>query len=581
MPNPIHITPKKGSAKIQLIFIMQQYWGILFSLPDGSQKVPYFYVMKTRITRQELHRGIYVFSLVLLVCCLPLSRYVLSISQFLLFLNWLAEGRLREKTTIVRQTPALWIFMSVILVYLLGSLYSANLDGAVTKVKNVLPLVLIPLVVATSKPLSPRDVSRLFVFYSLAVTAAAIICIAGYLIDPSAVDRNFRKFSIFMPHIRFALLIILDILILLYLVIFKPYPVSRSRQATCVALALFLIVFLFVLRSFAGIIILFLCLMVFIIRTTMLKSSRRSAYVVITAIAAACFIAAFYVIHFYNRNFNPTDVDLANLEKKTVNGNAYEHNLDDRTMENGHFVNLYVCEPELRKEWNARSQLSYDSTDRKGQPVFTTLKRYLASRGLRKDSASLSLLGNNEIHAIEWGLANYAFSVKPGLYQRLYETLWEVHIWRVSGYVKWHSFGQRLVYYQTAGRIIRNNWLTGVGTGDVYSTMLEVTRKDHEVEARWKGEPHNQFTFLLMAFGIPGFAWIFFAWIYPVVVNRSTRYLLFNLFAVIVLVSMMVLDTIESYDNMVYFAFFYTLFAFGPGIPIKENLKAGKGDQVF
>jgi len=571
----IPITPKKGSAKIQFIFIMQQDWGILFSLPDGSQKVPYFYVMKTRIPRQEVHHGIYMFSLVLLVCCLPLSRYVLSISQFLLLLNWLTEGRLREKAVTLRQYPSLWIFMSVILVYLLGSLYSANLDGAITKVKNVLPLVLLPLVVATSKQLNPKDVSRLFLFYSLAVIAAAVICIANYLIDPSAADRNFRKFSIFMPHIRFALLIILDILILLYLVLFKPYPVSRSRQATYVAFAFFLIVFLFLLRSFAGIIILFLCLVVFIIRTTMLKSSRRTVYVVTTAIAVACFMAAIYIILFYTRNFSPAHVDLANLDKKTANGHAYEHNLDDRTMENGHYVNLYVCEPELRKEWNARSRISYDSTDLKGQPVFTTLKRYLTSRGLRKDSASLSTLGSDEIRAIEKGLANYAFSVRPGLYQRLYETLWEVHIWRVSGYVKWHSFGQRLVYYQSAGRIIRNNWLTGVGTGDVYSRMLEVTRKDHEVEARWKGEPHNQFTFLLMAFGIPGFAWILFAWIYPVVVNRSTRYLLFNLFAVIILVSMMVLDTIESYDNMVYFAFFYTLFVFGPRFPIKENLKAG------
>jgi len=528
--------------------------------------------MKTRIPREELHNGVYVFALALLVCCLPLSRFVLSISQFILAFNWLAEADFRQKAAILRRKPAVLVFISISLVYLAGTLHSDNIPAALVKVKNVLSLVLIPLVISTSRPLSPKHVSRLFFLYTLAVTAAALICIFSYLSDPAAADRNFRKLSLFIPHIRFALLIILAIFILLYQVFYRPFPIRRPLQAFFVAEAIFLAAFLFILRSFAGILIFFICSTLFVVQTSLLKGTKNMGRAIASAMLVLCFAAAFLVVFIYIKNFHPPLVDPARLDAITVNGNPYEHILSDKTMENGHLVNLYICEPELRKAWNARSLIKYDSLDLRGQPVFSTLKRYLTSKGLRKDSASLSQLENAEIQAIENGRANYLFRTRPGLYQRFYETLWEVHILRNTGYVKLHSFGQRIIYSQTAWEMIRKNSLTGVGTGDVYGLMLEITRKNqHDVEGRWKGEPHNQFAFFLMAFGIPAFIWIMFSWIYPVMVSRSYRYLLFNLFALTVLVSMLVLDTIESYDNVVFFAFFYSLFVFGSAYPIQEK----------
>ena len=528
--------------------------------------------MITRISREELHNGIYIFALAVMVCCLPLSRYVLSLSQFLLAFNWLAEAGFREKAAILRRKPAVLVFISISLIYLAGTLYSDNIPAALTKVKNTLPLVLIPLVISTSRPLSPKNVSRLFFLYTLAVSVAAIICILHYLLDPATADRNFRKLSLFIPHIRFALLIIMAIFILLYQVLLKPFPIRRPLQAAFVAEAIFLAAFLFMLRSFAGILIFFLCMSLFLVQASLIKGTKKSGYVAALVVVGLYFAAAFLVVFIYMKNFHPPSVDPARLDKITANGTRYEHDLTDKTMDNGHFVNLYICETELLTAWNARSEIKYDSTDRRGQPVASTIKRYLTSKGLRKDAASLKQLRDEEIQAIENGRANYFFRTKPGFYQRLYETLWEIHIWRNTGYVKQHSFGQRIIYIQTAWEIIRNNPLIGVGTGDVQGQMMQITRKNqHEVEGRWKGEPHNQFTFFLMAFGIPAFIWIMFSWIYPVIVGRSYRYLLFNQFALTVLISMMVLDTIESYDNMVFFAFFYSLFVFGSTYPIQKK----------
>ncbi len=55
-------------------------------------------------------------------------------------------------------------------------------------------------------------------------------------------------------------------------------------------------------------------------------------------------------------------------------------------------IDLYVCEPELKKEWNKISTISYESVDRRGQQVSLTIRRYLTSKGLRKDSAALARL---------------------------------------------------------------------------------------------------------------------------------------------------------------------------------------------
>jgi hypothetical protein len=272
------------------------------------------------------------------------------------------------------------------------------------------------------------------------------------------------------------------------------------------------------------------------------------------------------------KNFHAPAVDPASLETRTASGRKYENNFSDKILENGNYVNLYVCEPELRKGWETRSKISYDGLDYKGQRIQYTLRRYLTSKGLRKDSAALSQLATDEILAIEKGRANYLFRPRPGLYQRLYETLWEIHIWHRTGFVRYHSFGQRIAFLQTAREVIRKNFWTGVGTGDVYDVMLKTTGNNHEaIEQRWKGEPHNQYAFFLMAFGIFGFIWIMVSWIGPALVNRSYRYLLFNLFTATMLISMTVLDTIESYDNMVFFVFFYSLFVFNFADPQKKT----------
>jgi hypothetical protein len=356
---------------------------------------------------------------------------------------------------------------------------------------------------------------------------------------------------------------VMAIFILLYFSLYN-YFISTTREKILYSIsACILIAFLFFLRSFTGIIIFIILAMVFMINKAF-GSHRlyiRWALLFISIGSFSAFTA--FTIVIYTKNFTAAPIRLSTLEYFTVNGGRYSHDMQTGTLENGNYIDLYICEPELRSEWNKISRIPYDSADLKGQPISGTIKRYLTSMGMRKDSAALCRLNSNHIRSIEKGLANYKFNENPGIYQRMYETLWEIHILIKTGFVQHHSLGQRLAFLKIACYVFRNNEWIGVGTGDVYDAMLSLPKANMPaVDTLWEGKPHNQYVFFLLAFGIVGFIWIVLCLILPVIRSNTYRFLLFNVFTGIIMISMLTLDTLESYDNMVFFTFFYCLFVF-------------------
>jgi len=531
--------------------------------------------MKLTIPREDLHQKVYLFSLAILVCCLPLSRYLLSISQFLLLINWLLQGRFRQKVRLALNNPAILFFGSLFLIYCIGLLYTQNLATGLARVKNALPLLLLPLVMGTSKTLSAKEFRLLLLLFSSAVITAAMVCLVNYFITDAPVNGDFREVSIFMLHIRFSLMIVMSMFILLYFLFSKDIPCTISEKLLFLSGACFLAAFLLFLRSFTGIIIGMVLALVFLLNMTF-RSKRpliRHAFLFIIAGTLTGFFVL--TLSVYRQNFHAGPVHPDTLEIYTVNGNRYSHDILSGALENGHYIDLYVCETELKKEWNKISRIPYDSLDRKGQSISYTIRRYLTSKGYRKDSAALSKLDGSDIQRIEDGLANYTFRNNPGIYQRLYETLWELHILSRTGYMLQHSMGQRIAFLEASWPVLKENIWTGVGTGDVYDAMLHSAREKRlTVDPQWEGKPHNQFIFFILAFGMAGFLYLLFCFIYPVMANRAYRSLLFNLYAGIILISMLTLDTLESYDSMVFFAFFYCLFVFAADAQGKRKLTA-------
>lgn len=522
--------------------------------------------MKIPVSREDLHRKVYLSGLTLLVCCLPLSRYLLSISLFILLINWLAESRFRQKFKQIRQNPSALLFASIFLVYCAGLFHTQNLDPGWARVKNALPLLLLPLVLGTSQPLSGKQFRQLLLLFSMAVVTASLVCLVNYFSKGLNTNGNFREVSIFMLHIRFSLMIVMAVFIQLYYFQDNHAAGKVPEKMLLVTGACFLIAFLLFLRSFTGILVFMAMALVFILNRAIRNPDTRIRHIAFFLVAFA-FAGIFIVILLtYRHNFHARPIPTGTLEPFTINGNPYTHDTQTGVMENGHYIDIYICEPEMKKEWERISHTGYDGKDLKGQPVSYTLRRYLTSKGFRKDSAGISNLSHLDVQRIENGLANYKFRNDPGIYQRLYETLWELHILSRTGYVMQHSMGQRIAFLQASETLLKENLWTGVGTGDVYESMLRSAQdKKLVVDPRWEGKPHNQFLFFILAFGLPGFLYLLICLILPAMTNKTCRFLLFNIFAGIMLTSMLVLDTFESYDSMVFFAFFYCLFVFGSG----------------
>ncbi|MBN1144622.1 MAG: O-antigen ligase family protein [Bacteroidales bacterium] len=517
--------------------------------------------MKLNIPRQQLHRYAFLFGLAFLVSCLPLSKYLLSIAQFFLIANWLIEGNFRQKLHNFLQKPALLLFASLFLVYAFSLLYSQNLEAGFVKVKNVLPVLVLALIFGTSEPLSKVHTKWLLTLFSVAVSVASLVCITRYLTDAGQFQNNFRKISVFMNHVVFSMMINMAISVFLYFTFYNRYPVNRIWKPAYISAATALTAFLFFLGSVTGMVTFFFVALAFALNITRAKASVPLRNAIYTLSAIVLIIPVVWLFHTYQKNFNAEPPDPAHLEMFTPGGHPYTHDLSTGIQDNGHFSGIYICEPELQRQWNRISKIPYDQLDGRGQAIFGTVKRYLTSLGLRKDSIGLGMLTPYDIQKIEKGLANFKFESKPGIRQRIYETLWEIQVFLKSGYMQRHSLGQRFAFYKTAASVIRNHMLFGVGIGDMQDTMLEEARKTAlYVDPRWEGQPHNQYLSFLLAFGIVGFVWIFYSWIHASLFSGAFRNLLFNMFWLIMLITMLVGDPIHSYFSVMFFSFFGCLF---------------------
>ncbi len=513
--------------------------------------------MKVFHSRKHVHVFIFKFGLAALICCLPLSYYLMSIAQFLLALNWLVEGDYKRKLDLLRKNPAIFLFASLFLVYCTGFVHSENSMHALDRIKNALPVLLLPLVIGTSEKLSDKYIKTLFVLFGIAILCAAVINLVFYLRQLHTDIADPERMAVFMSPIIFSLLINMAIFIFVFLCVSKYHTYERILYAS---LALLLSVYLFLLGSLTGILI-FILLVLFSTTFVMIRARHHIAKIILMALfVLALAVLSFGIIKCYNNNFHTEPVQIDKLEIHTTNGNLYSHSYQVPTLENGNVVGIYICEHELRKEWNLVSSIPYDSMDRKNQQISHTIIRYMTSKGLRKDSAGVQKLTPEDIVSIENGNTNYRFNESTRLFKRLYETLWEVDIYRKTGYVQNHSFAQRLAFYKTAMGAVKKNIVFGVGTGDVRQTMMEYARKNNMLfQTVWEGQPHNQFVFFLLAFGIAGFAWIMFTWIFPIIIKKKYRDYLSSVFFIISFVSMLSVDMLEAYEGIVFFTIFYSL----------------------
>lgn len=277
------------------------------------------------------------------------------------------------------------------------------------------------------------------------------------------------------------------------------------------------------------------------------------------------FILSYILFSFYNvynNYFSKPQIDFSKLDKYSNSNNLYIHDTTNYPIENGNWIGLYICQIELEDSWNKVSELKFNGKDKKGQSLAYTLIRYLSSKNYRKDKIGIEKLNKNDILNIENGIANYnylqTFSFKP----RLLKLFWEINIYKQNHEINGHSLLQRIELWKTSIKIIKKHFWLGVGTGDIPNEFKEQLNKDNSNLKNSKLRSHNQFFSIFIGFGIFGFLLFIFAFYYPFLSYIKQFDYFCVIFLMIITISMLTEDTIETQAGVTLFAFFSTFYLF-------------------
>ncbi len=509
---------------------------------------------------EKYHRSIYIFSLIVLVIGLPLSKFLMSISQLIIMANWLLEGNFKQKIKTFWNNKAAVLFASVMVLHFIGLLYTSDFDYAFKDMRIKLPLLVLPLVVSTSKPLSQKlidTILKLFVAATIAGTLVSMLILCG-IIDRPLVDT--RSISIFISHIRFSLLICVAICISVYYV-FKETQV-RNRLIMG-ALVIWMLAFLIIMESLTGLIALFVVGLVLTVYYIVKSDKAFIKYGGLAALAGVFVFTITYVRGVASENGNKEKLDLSKLERYTSQGNEYDSDVKSTLTENGHLIWINYQKKELKEAWEKRSKIGFHDNDLKGNLLEFTLVRYLASKGQKKDGAAVDALSDTEIKAIERGVTNVNYQNISSLRGRIYETLWEIDVYKTTGNANGHSLTQRFEYWRTALGIIASHPLIGVGTGDVAKAFEEeYVRNNSSLAQQWRLRAHNQYLTFAVTFGIIGLTWFLFTLVYPFFNKVNRVNFLYVTFFIVATVSFFTEDTLETQAGVTFYAFLNTFFLF-------------------
>jgi hypothetical protein len=223
-----------------------------------------------------------------------------------------------------------------------------------------------------------------------------------------------------------------------------------------------------------------------------------------------------------------------------------------------------VCEEELKKSWEERSKFGYKQEDVNGFPISETLIRYLTSKGLTKDSVGMSKLLPEDIGYVEKGIANYIYTQRfLSLYPRIYQTIWELDVYFKTGNPNLKSVSKRIEFGKAALTIIQEHPFFGVGTGNWKQAFTDAYQKNNsQLQPEQYGSSHNQYLNYLVKFGILGFLWIIFAWVYPLFLKNKQHFYPVVMLLLILGIANFSDSNLEAHTGISFFVFFYSLLLF-------------------
>lgn len=505
---------------------------------------------------EKLHRNIFVFSACLLSFAMLLGNWPTNVAEALLVLNWLLEGNFKWKFAQMRNQKVLIAFVLIYPMHLFGLFYSQNFQAGFTDIQIKLPMLVIPAIFFTSKPLSKHEFNAILYSFLLGCFMNTAWCLAYNFLLQGA--EAVRKASRFMSHIRLGLFVDVALVICTWFVYNASKPVVKLLF---VVLLLYFVGVLFMLGLASGLVY-FVILLLGGFCILFFKQGLKVKLSLLLLSLLIIVVSINYVSHIVVQQLRPSNSVNNTLKKLTASGGTYLHFDTLGQKENGNYIYINIELRELMSEWNrVCPEDSFNYHQNYNIQRYEALLRYLASKGWNKDSVAVSRLSQNDILLIQKGVSNYQYPEWSFLHKRVYELVNEYDDFKNTRHINGNSLTMRFYFWKTALRVIKQNLVFGVGTGDVQDELNKVYAKDSGLlEKEWYKRPHNQFLSIAVAFGMIGFLVFIFGIVYPVWYLRKYFSPIFWPFLLIALLSFFTEDTLETMAGMSFYAILNAVF---------------------
>lgn len=480
-----------------------------------------------------------------------------SVPQLILLGNWLLEMDFKRKWNQVRFNKIFWALTGIFLIHVVGLFYTCNLGAGWDDVRTKIPLLFLPLVFFNNKPLSQKEF-HLFLYCFLAgcLVNTGWCLLYNFVLHKNEVGRNASRF---MSHIRLGLYLNMGIACCVYFISSAETVFKRFGFVLC---GLYLLTTMYALGLITGLVNFFI--LCFLVVCVILYLQKPIVKLISILLLTGAVLFIFNYVSEINDARLEVNTSVNNRPLMETPSRRYYTQFDTLgPKENGNYVLINIQTEELKKEWGLQFPQDSFSYPPNAHNLnrYEVLIRYLASRGLNKDSVGISKLTKEDKENIQKNIPNYQYAEWNFLHKRIYELVCEyddfVHNRNVNG----QSLTMRLYFWKAAAELAKENAVFGVGTGDVQQRLNETYIKTNSpLHQEWFKRPHNQFLTIMVALGIVGLFVFLFHIFYPLNRLKLSMPVLFWPFFVLAVISFLMEDTLETQAGLSFYAVFNSLF---------------------
>ena len=489
-----------------------------------------------------------------------------SMPQIILLGNWLLEMNFVAKWNRLKKNPYFWLVLSVFVMHVVGVFYSEDKKAAGDDLWIKMPLFFLPLIFFSSDPLNEKEWKGFLKGFVWGTALSLTWCLLySFVLHP---HEEVRKTSRFMSHIRLGLYVNLAVVTAVWLTLRAS---NVGQRLVWAAFVFYLVLCLFLLGLAGGLALLTL-LLAGALMWLVFRQKLWIKLVSLTVLALTLYGLLRYVVNIKNEQLVPKSEAINKPVPFNQQGRGLIHFDTLGQTENGYYVLMNIQMEDLRREWNKRAGAdTFNYALPYNLKRYEILLRYLASKGLPRDSVGVAALEDQDIVNIQQNISNYRFPEWSFLHKRVIELVNEYADYESRSHVNGHSFTMRLYFAEAALEVIKTSPLIGVGTGDVQTSLNRVySSAASPLSPEWYKRPHNQFLSIAVAFGWLGLMVFLLSLVLPAWLLRRSLPAVYLPFLVIFVWSCCFEDTLDTQAGLSFFAVFNTLCVSGAAFKKKQ-----------